>query len=255
LSENNEENEELEDELENALERNNKKTQKIVIEHKVTRGGAQPSQSNQGGSDGDLRKKLAERESQLAALALKEFEQEKERVLSLVPESKKAQAEVFIGNNPKNLEIVQFQYGGDEDFEEEEIPSPLPKGKAKAPNSQKTTQPQGVEPKQYENKTIRTISQLFDIVKDPNADEKVKAVANEKLDTLYREVARGRSNNPNSGRFLKKAFAKGIMNCPACGHVLEGVDIDAGEACPYCGFKMQGRKTRKVYRDRTMDPR
>lgn len=201
------------------------------------------------GDDEDVREQLRKREAQLAALALKEFEKKKEQVLSLVEPEKRESAEKFVGDDPEKLKFLMYQTGysseGDSDDGTEPVP---PKGKSRGLGKSGTQAPD--TNRNYANPTINMISELFGILQDPEKTEKEKAIANQKLDSLYLEVAKGRKSNPNF-----KTIRGSITTCPSCGLAIENVDLEAGEECPHCGWKRDGAKTRKIRYDYTMKPK
>lgn len=229
---------------------------KITVEHVFkderrqqlpTDDGAQGN-SNLEDDDEDVREQLRKREAQLAALALKEFEQKKEEVLSLVEPEKRESAEKFVGDDPEKLKFLMYQTGYSSEGDDDGTEIPPPKGKVKALGAQGTAPNVN---RKYTNPTVNMVSDLFGILRDPKKSEEEKAVANQKIDDLYIQIAKGRKNNPN----FKMISGGAIMTCPSCGHVVQGIDLDEGSECPYCGWKRDGMKTRKIRHDYTMKPK
>lgn len=225
----------------------------IRVEHvfkKVGKDGTpqdfEPPHVVSGEGEKTVEERLQEKEAQLAALALKEFEDDKEAVLSQIPEDKREKAEEFIGDDPTKLEFLKYQL--DLDKGEDGTEAVPPKGKVKKQGVKSATQTDSE--RKYADPAINMISELFGILKDPEKTEKEKAVANSKIDELYLQVAQGRKQNPNF-----KTIRGSITTCPSCGHVLENVDIDEGGTCPYCGWKRDGAKTRKIHHDHTFNPK
>jgi hypothetical protein len=174
----------------------------------------------------DLKEKLKEREAQLALLALKQFNDEKDRVLELVPEDKREQAEKYIGNNPDRLQELQFKYGvlgeGDDDGAEPVPPKGKARGLLRKPKSGSETQ-------------SNVIGELYKIreKKAETPDElREQAVADGKIDELFGQMIQGFRD---SNQITKIS----ISQCSKCGSVLTGnaakLWADKG-VCSVCGY-------------------
>jgi putative sterol carrier protein len=88
------------------------KEKKVTIKHVFEDHRGLPQEMIDNAEDTEkLKEKLQEREAQLAALALKHFNDRKEAVLEKISEEKREKADLFIGENPNNLKLLEFQYG------------------------------------------------------------------------------------------------------------------------------------------------
>lgn len=205
----------------------------------------------------ELREKLEEREGQLATIALKAFEDEKEAFLSKIKDpEKRTSAEKMIGDDPDKLTSAQMmaelitagieQSGGViKDSDSTKIDSTKPPEtkppETKPPETKPETKPEdtGVEPVPpagvakappavpKSGITRDVIDELFTILSDPSKSQKEKDAANIKINELYAEFRRGAKEGG-----AKAWYPLAVMTCPKCGATMEG------NVCATCGYEI-----------------
>lgn len=243
--ENEESEEQIAEDVRNLLKQNKKK---ITVEHVFKKempegeGGSVPDGGFQKFTDGDdeteeLKTKLQHREAQLAMLALKEFEKEKERVLELIPENKRDQADQYIGENPDRLQELQFKFGvlgeGEGDGTEKVPPKGKAKGLLREPKGEKTTQLG-----KFQNPQLSSISELYKIREREirtTDDMKMKNVAENKVNELFNQMEDGLKAREDGS-----AYKFQVAECSQCGTVLFGREAELWASkgvCSKCGYK------------------
>lgn len=250
--------EQIAEDVKNLLKQGKKTiTVKHIFEDKRS---AQPpttvdddAEGGDGSELGETKRKLQEREAQLAALALKDFNSQKLAVLSLISENKREQAEKFIGDDPDKLEFLKYQTGfttGDDDSGVEAVP---PKGKAGKQKTGGTQQPSGILPRvSYDKPLLNDLSKLYEMIEaDPSQAKdaaearqiiKEKEAAEAAINQLLDEAQKGVQNRPKGSNYMLPSGV--VMNCPACGGIVE-FDMDkTKQPCPYCGHVVGGIKLR-----------
>jgi hypothetical protein len=225
-----EENETDEEEIFDDVEEKLKdKKKKITVEHvfKDQRGLPEDAIENAENAE-KLKAKLNEREAQLAALALKEFQKEKDVILDSINDpERREQTERFIGDNPDRLEIVKYEIGVSDEDDDGTEPVP-PSGKVRA--SRKTKGDSDIQD--------NVIGELYKIrmKKATSPDEmKEQAVADTKIAQMFDQLEQGLRDRPrgDSYRFT-------VAQCHACGAILTGKDAKTYAStgvCPVCGHK------------------
>jgi hypothetical protein len=242
--ENEESEEQIAEDVRNLLKQNKKK---ITVEHVFKKempegeGDSVPDGGFQKFTDGDdeleeVKTKLQHREAQLAMLALKAFEKEKEQLLELVPENKRERAEAYIGNDPDRLQELQFQYGGDDD-PNDGAETPPPKGHARGllrkPKTETT-----IQLGKFQNPELNSIAELYKIrEKNPkNVDDMAMAnVAEQKVEQLFEQIENGLKARDQGNKYNFQ-----VAECTSCHTVLFGHDAETWASkgvCPKCGYK------------------
>lgn len=215
------------------------KPKTIRVEHVFKKEGAdgtpqdfEPPQVVSGEGEKSTEEKLAEREAQLELLALKEFDNEKEKVLESVPDGKKAQISGFIGNDPNKLEMVRLQYGilDEGDDGTEAVP---PKGHVRKP------------PKPKGNSEVQSnvIGELYKIRrKEATTPQEIaeQNVADQKIGELFEQMQDGLLDRPQGNNYNFQ-----VAQCHICKTVLYGkeakVYAETGY-CSACGHKPKRRQ-------------
>lgn len=213
-------------------EENGEEVKKIIVEHKFRKissdGTAEdfsPPRVIEGEDDKTTEEKLAEREAQLQLLAQKAFEDEKEKILSQIPEEKREKAEAFIGDDPNKLEFLKYQLDlSEEDLGTEPVP---PKGKVKGL----------VRKPQSGSKTENPIESLYEIRKREAitpTELREQAIADAKITELFNQLGQGLVDRPkdNPYRFT-------VAECAHCHTVLYGKHAEnyaRNGTCSQCGY-------------------
>lgn len=202
-------------------------------------GGEPPAEGEGAGESKDdkeleeTKKKLQEREAQLAALALKDFNDKKAALLDKVKDEKKRKyVEDFIGDDPAKFKQVELMTGlltnalgggeGEEGDEEEGegdendgAETPPPKGKVKKQPKKPTADLSGRQ----------IIDDLYNILADPTKTKTEKDIADKKITELFGQFTKG---SKDAGKIVKIK----VLNCPQCGNTMEG------NTCQHCGYTM-----------------
>lgn len=183
----------------------------------------------------DLKEKLEMREAQLATISLKAFDEEKQKLLDSISDSKQKQrVDELIGDDVQKLENAKFMTevlskaldvgnvrvkGSDEDEDDgtEKVP---PKGKV------------GYPPKGYDNpnatkfeRVKAEIDREYATLMNPEATQEQKAIANHRISEMLGQAVRG-------WRMSGQITRLSVMKCPKCGSVMEH------ENCATCGFEI-----------------
>lgn len=155
------------------------KGKKITVEHLFKRIGADgeteeftPPQARDD-EEKSTEEKLAEREAQLAALALAEFNKEKEKLLEKIPVEKHQQVENLLEKDPTAIEILKVQYMTDNDLDlDDDAETPPPKGKVKA----------------LRKPSKDTVESLYGVLTSNQTTAEQKKIAEKKLDNLWKKA-------------------------------------------------------------------
>ena len=189
---------------------------------------------------GELEKtkaKLEEREAQLGLIALRSFEQEREKLLELVPEDKREELAEFV-DTPEKLETIRKIYSP-----EEETSTKPPTGKATlSPIRTPSETPSFDVDQKYADPWVQKISDLYDIIGDNtgkvSASDKLKAQRT--LDNLYFEVRKGLKDRRDKGLgdYVYPKNARFGWNCQSCGKTNQSNSrAESGVPCKFCGYR------------------
>ncbi len=140
---------------------------KITVEHIFKREG-------DSGSEGEksTEEKLQEREAQLAALAIAEFDREKTKLFKKIPEEKHEEIDKLLEKDPKLIDVFKIQYDVPIDEDEDDGTEPVPpKGKARAQHKPSKT----------------TVEDLYKILTSNDTTTEDKREAEKKLDELWKK--------------------------------------------------------------------
>lgn len=219
--------EELKKEVKNAVDYK-LPDKRILIEHKGLKGS-----KNEDPEKEELKEKLEQRELQLGALALKEFEKQKDALLSKITDEKQRKyVDKTIGESPEMLESVKATMVligkglevGNASIEDEDLESVPPSGKVKLP-------PEDVK---FASHT-QVINGLYKILEDPTKTQAEKDEANRRINQFYDKLIKGRRKAIQSGQ---ERYGIQYSQCPECGRlVVQPRDKEDLEECPYCGWK------------------
>jgi len=182
-----------------------------------------------------LKEKLSERESQLALIALKEFEDDKSKLLKIVPDDRKEELSEFV-DTPEKLETLRKIYVP----EEEENPPKAPAGKATLGIRTGSETPSFDVEKGYNDPMIQKISDLYNVIGDPKSSAEEKKRANRVLDNLYLEMRKGFKERRSRGEIDYIYPRKGRFGwtCLSCGKAVQSNSRpETGIPCPHCGYK------------------
>lgn len=195
----------------------NGETKKKVIEVRHT---GLPS------SEGELKRKLAEKEDLLKRVALEKFTKEKDELLEQarkagLDEDKIATIEDAIVD-PSSLEVTKewvgiitkaLGEGGNDEDEERKLPS------GRAP-----LQPSG----RYES-FRQLVDELYNTVQNPKASTEEKKLANSKINQLFVSFIRGQKERLRQHGSISPIY---VMDCPQCKSVM------FGSHCESCGYDL-----------------
>lgn len=236
MSEENEESEErVAEDVKNLLKQG-KKT--ITVKHIFKDERRQQSQvvdDDAEGDDEDIKKKLQEREAQLAALALKDFNDKKSALLSQIEdEDERARLDEYIGDDPDNYKTVKALKGiGDNSDDGAETPPPKGKVRGLLRKPKEDTQTLG----KFQNPELSTIVELYKIRerKAKNTDDiKMKNVAEVKVNELFNQMEDGLKARSQGNKYNFQ-----VAECSNCGTVLFERDAEIWSSegrCVKCGY-------------------
>lgn len=162
--------------IEELLKQNKRK---ITVEHVFRKEGEADPEGEKTAEE-----KLAEREAQLAALALAEFEKQKTELMDYVPEGKKERVEELLENDPKLIDVLKIQFMGDDGEEDDGSEAPPPKGKVKA----------------YRKPKKESVEELYGILSSNQSTREERKVAESKLDKLWKKALEDRKTARKSLR-------------------------------------------------------
>ena len=167
-----------------------------------------------------LKAKVAERDSQLALIALKEFETEKEALIEqyrddLTPEQLQKIEEI---ETPEQLEGLKTWTGI--------INKAMEYGKAP---SGRATLGEGNPHGSAIERGKAVIDELYNILQDPTKSQREKDEADRRIDELMFEMIKGVHSSQQRGMF--PTFTK--TECPQCHELIEG----RATSCDHCGWR------------------
>lgn len=178
----------------------------------------------------ELKERLLERDAQLGTIILKEFENDKEKLLESIPEANREKVSNWIGDNPDRLENLRgtllasgkpISKSYDWKSNPEDLEERPPSGVVGLPQAQK----------RYKSAEAY-IDSLYEVLENPDSSPKDVQIANAKIEKFLGSIIKGRRE---SGR---KDYSFGSIVCPKCGKMILSDDRTKEiRSCPYCGWK------------------